>query len=183
MNRYLHLDTSEVISEIGNDFIFKKGQIFRDKAYDDEYIVITEIGDQVNEQVDGLVEDSKVQYNVVFWSCTPLGQPVRVSWEGNTSSVAYSHYDLIRKYYFFTGKTSPQAYLDIVEPAEKGDHIGRSQITNPLMRTIKRKPKPDPAIIEEHEKYEARLAAKLKAINSDTTSPYMVFNSATTSIF
>ncbi len=163
MNRNEFVDIpNEVISEIGDDFVFSKGQVFREKPYDDEYIVLLEVGDQVNEQCDGLVTDGQVQYNARFWNCTPHGRPVRVTWQGSTTSEGFNHTDSLRKYYFFTGIISSASNLERIIPAEKSDYIGRIQGTNPWIDTIERKPKDRRTgqEKEEMERYEARMSAK-----------------------
>lgn len=151
---------NEVISEIGDDFVFSRGQIFKEKPFDDEYIVLLEVGDQVNEQCDGTVSDGKVQYNACFWSCTPQGRPIKLTWHGRTTSEGFQHTDSLRKYYYFTGKMSPSAYLDLLEPVDDGNYMGRTQVSNRWISTVEREPKDrrTEQEKEEMERYEARMA-------------------------
>lgn len=160
MNRYLFPTSPETLTEIGEGFVFEKGQIFRYKPHDDEYIVVVDFGDHVNAECDGGIEENgEVQYNACFWNCTPQGKPFRLREGVFTSDEGYTNSKEMRKYYFFIGKVAPQPFLDLLRKQDEDDKpISRL----PIIERPKRQ-RLDEERLEEMRKYNDRMRAKLEA--------------------
>jgi hypothetical protein len=103
----------ETLTDIGESFVFEAGQVLKEKQFDDEYVLVLQVGPQVDDDAMGHGHDRP--YDIRYITCDERGMPfIRQDERGTNHYDTISFQDIVRPIYQFV-KNVPLAYVEMVE--------------------------------------------------------------------
>lgn len=113
MNRDQFIDSQEKLIVVDDLFIFRKGQIFKEKAFDDEYVLLLEVGENLDTGT-----PSEEPFTIRYITCDAKGVPFLQTWHGTTHSDTWWRKEKLAESYFYTGKVAPEMLMTLCEDPE-----------------------------------------------------------------
>lgn len=148
----------EVLTEIGENFVFEKGQVFKEKQFDDEYIIVLDVGPQVNDDTD--MGNKEKPYDIRYITCDAKGMPfIRQNERGVNHHDTLWWQEKFSSTYAYVRKM-PESY---VEMAEDSDSFHRKYGIHKSLDHVS-KPDKDRRSPEEKAQDEALEAAEHKEV-------------------